>query len=313
MNGGAGCPSDGCGTVFNLRPPARACESVVCPWTETVLYRFALSDAHPGHGDLIFDQAGNIYGTTSGGLDGTGAVFKLTHSGGGWTETILHHFTGGSDGASPDGGVIFDHAGNLWGTTSAGGTYDQQPACGVVFELAPSGSGWFENVIGTFNCGTFPPLDGAWPHAGLTMNQDGSFTGTTIAGGFNGACEYSGVVGCGTVFSVQQGPSYGFSFEPTQEFGLYGPWAPITFDSAWNAYSTTYAEGSSGAGNIFELQSGCSPLNCTYISLYDFTGFSDGGNPIGTVIQGGPNVFYGTTTAGGANRAGVVWMLEVQR
>src|SRR5208283_5900999 len=115
-NGGG----NGYGTTFNLRPSPSACKTVLCSWTETVLYAFegGPSDgANPEFGDLIFDQEGNLYGTTyGGGTYGYGTVFQLTPSGSGWTESILYAFSG-SDGAYPNG-VIFDNAGNLYGTTA---------------------------------------------------------------------------------------------------------------------------------------------------------------------------------------------------
>jgi uncharacterized repeat protein (TIGR03803 family) len=90
------------GTVFSLRPPATACTAALCPWLETILYRFTggADGGNPYYGDLIFDQAGTIYGTThGGGVSGGGVVFKLTRSGSGWTESVLWSFNRGSDGA----------------------------------------------------------------------------------------------------------------------------------------------------------------------------------------------------------------------
>ena len=108
------------GTVFSLKPPATACKAALCPWVETILYNFTggADGGDPLYGDLSFDQAGNIYGTTAGGgSSGEGVVFKLARSGSGWTESVLWNFTGGSDGGLPVSGVIFDSAGNLYGTT----------------------------------------------------------------------------------------------------------------------------------------------------------------------------------------------------
>ncbi|MGA2902446.1 MAG: choice-of-anchor tandem repeat GloVer-containing protein [Candidatus Korobacteraceae bacterium] len=123
----------GYGTVFSLQPPATACKAFLCPWLETVIYSFTFdSGVYPGYGDLVFDQAGNIYGTAFNGGSGGGVVFKLTRSGSGWTESVLWNFTGGNDGFLPLGGVIFDNAGNLYGTTSDGGSGD----AGTVYELS---------------------------------------------------------------------------------------------------------------------------------------------------------------------------------
>jgi uncharacterized repeat protein (TIGR03803 family) len=96
------------------------------------------------NGSLVFDSAGNLYGTTQSGgpscstdSDGCGLVFELSPSGGGWSETILHAFTG-TDGSTPTAGVVFDSKGNLYGTTTNGGAYNK----GAVFELSPTTSGW---------------------------------------------------------------------------------------------------------------------------------------------------------------------------
>ncbi len=145
--GGTGeCSIVGCGTVFNLRPSATTCRATLCPWTETVLYAFKGSPDgnYPELGDLLFDHAGNIYGTTvSGGVSGT--VYELTPSGSGWTESVLYSFLGApGDGYGPYSGVIFDNAGNLYGTTAGGGT----GGGGTVFELMYPG--WTESIVNSF-------------------------------------------------------------------------------------------------------------------------------------------------------------------
>ena len=137
----------GCGTVFKLTPPAHVPPNVAGGWTKTALYSFkgGIDGANPYLGDLIFDQAGNIYGTTFyGGTYNLGTVYKLTPSVGGWTESILYSF---STEALPTAGLIFDQSGNLYGTTFAGGC---DSYCGAVFELTPSDSGWTEHVLYRF-------------------------------------------------------------------------------------------------------------------------------------------------------------------
>ena len=171
----------GNGTIFNLRPLASVCKAVFCPWTETVLYRFT-GGSDGGFGAfpfayadaLVFDQAGNVYGTTpNGGAYGNGVVFKLTQSGGSWTESVLWSFTGGVDGANPLSGVIFDSAGNLYGTTESGGTQGE----GVVYELSPSESGWTQTTLYSFG-----REDAPYPFGGVTLDAQGNLYGTT--GGF---------------------------------------------------------------------------------------------------------------------------------
>src|SRR5579871_263188 len=135
--GGIGCLNlQGCGLVFNLRPSSAFCHAVSCPWEETVLYNFneQMNGASPASQQLIFDRAGNIYGTTaSGGSNNYGVVFELSPSNGGWTEQVLYNFVGPpNDGISPFSGVIFDSRGNLYGTAQV------LPNGGVVYELTPT-------------------------------------------------------------------------------------------------------------------------------------------------------------------------------
>jgi hypothetical protein len=128
--GGSGCGGSGCGTIFSLRPSSRACKAALCPWTETVLYSFSGGpDGANPLAEVIFDQAGNLYGTTAAGGLGGGTVFELIHRGSGWTKQVLYNFMGGTDGRYPAAGLIFDQMGNLWGTTVNGGSLGQ---CGTV-------------------------------------------------------------------------------------------------------------------------------------------------------------------------------------
>ena len=132
------------GTVFRLAPSPKACSRATCAWTETLLYVFsgAADGASPGYGDLVFDQAGNLYGTTySGGESSEGVAFELIPANGMWTENSIYAFSG-SNGSGPLSGVVFDGAGNLYGTTYQGGRYGE----GTIFQLAYS-MGWTESVL----------------------------------------------------------------------------------------------------------------------------------------------------------------------
>jgi uncharacterized repeat protein (TIGR03803 family) len=179
-----------CGGVYSLR---QACSNANCPWLVSNLYQFGgLGDgANPGKVDPVFDQAGNLYGTTfGGGASGNGVVFKLTPpvdgGPGEWTETPIYSFTGGSDGRFPQSGVIFDSPGNLYGTTQNGGAYD----AGTVFKLSPSGSGWVIQTLYTFQGGN----DGQFPVGGLIFDGFGNLYGTTTG---------AGVAEGGTVFELR--------------------------------------------------------------------------------------------------------------
>lgn len=138
-----GC-SGGCGAVFNLKPKPNPPVTPLSPWIETPLYLFngGSDGANPYGADLIFDQAGNLYGTTYDGGTGScsggcGTVYKLTPSNGSWTESVLYSFVQSGDGQHPWGGVNFDSSGSLYGTTVYGGAYGK----GAIYQLTPSGSG----------------------------------------------------------------------------------------------------------------------------------------------------------------------------
>ena len=141
--------TDYCGVVYKLRPSPTACLTALCSWNETVVYQFRGDpDGASPNGNLVSDSAGNLYGTTtSGGLYGQGAIYKLTPTSGGWTESVFYSFSGGSGGAIPSS-LLLGQDGNFYGTT-LGGT-----GGGVIFQLVPSGGGWTENILASFNgCG----------------------------------------------------------------------------------------------------------------------------------------------------------------
>ena len=154
-----------------------------------------LSDLLP-LGGLIFDPSGNLYGTTyeAGNLadcrkQGCGTVFELSPvAGGGWSETTIHTFISGTDGANPEASLLRDASGNLYGTTSAGGGKG-----GMVFELLPgSGGTWTEKIIYAFKG---PTTDGQNPGYGpLIFDAAGNLYGTTLAGG---------PLGYGTVYKIR--------------------------------------------------------------------------------------------------------------
>jgi uncharacterized repeat protein (TIGR03803 family) len=220
-----------CGEVYSLRP---ACSNPNCPWMLSVLYQFQGGDdgGSPGWVEPAFDQAGNLYGTTQiGGTTGNGVVFKLTPPAGGrggdWSETPIYSFTDGSDGKWPSGRLIFDSAGNLYGTTpEPGGAYED----GTVFQLSPAGSGWTIQTLYTFQGET----DGQDPVGGLISDGFGNLYGTTAR---------AGAAGGGTVFELS--PSgMGWSFSVLYGLsGSSGPDACVTADAAGNLYGTTQSDG----------------------------------------------------------------------
>jgi uncharacterized repeat protein (TIGR03803 family) len=152
--------------------------------TEKVLFSFGSFPGDDGQypeGGLVFDKAGNLYGTTSGGGEALyGTVYELSPSDGGWTETVLYSFcTGCANGSSPIGSLVIDAEGDLYGTTYAGGSgCGGGGGCGTLFELSPGAGGWTETVLYTFSGG-----DGAYPIAGLVFDKAGNLYGTTPYGG----------------------------------------------------------------------------------------------------------------------------------
>ena len=293
LGGNPGCPAGmGCGTVYQLQPPARACQSVLCPWTKTVLYRFtgALDGANPGYGQLVFDHSGNIYGTTGGGGDlGSGVVYQLTHSSGGWQESVLHSFDGMGDGLEPLSGVVFDSQANLYGTTVRGGAHGN----GTVYELTSSESGWM--ISKQYDIAN----EGNSPYAGVILDQLGNVYGATLLGGPGNGGTIFQLVSSGSQWSS----SIIGSFSPLGGQGL-GAFSNLTMDAAGNLYGTTGTDGAHGFGSVFKL----APQNGSWVqtTLYDFAGGSDGCNPSGGVTLGPNGYLYGTTQGCGAGY-GVVW------
>jgi len=278
----------GYGTVFSLRPPASACKAVLCPWDETILYSFTggADGAVPQFGDLTFDQAGNIYGTTSGGGSSrAGAVFRLTRSGSGWTESVIWNFTNHSDGGGPYGGVVFDSAGNLYGATSFGGS----GFSGTVYELSPTQSGWSETTLYSFTAQT-----GAGS-GGLVMDAHGNLFGITggLDGGISAAYE----------LTPQNGS---WSFTVLQNFGdeYIGAVAAPTLDSHGNLYGPLPTLGDDFTGEIFQLTP--SGSRWVYRPFYQFNG-NDASLPLGAVTFDASGNMYGTGIGGGSDYDGTVW------
>lgn len=293
LSGNNACIS-GCGTVFNLRPTPTFCPSISCPWQESQLYQFTgqpLDGDHPYEGDLVFDASGNLYGTTLQGGSGDGNIWELMPSNGGWMENVLYSFTGiNDDGLAPWSGVIFDEAGNLYGTTSQGGLNN----AGTVYELTPSGSGWTENILYIF----LNQNDGEHPYGGLISDPSGNLYGTTGTGGGSGA-------GHGTVFEMTHtNGNWMLSVLYIFTDGN-GPTGSLVMDAAGSLYGMRGRGGVNGFGSVFKLT--FSNGSWTYTSLHDFTGGNDGDGPNGTLAFDAAGNLYGTTESGGTNSSGVIF------
>jgi len=296
--GGPHCFNNyGCGTVFSVSPDRKG------GWTERVLYSFTggkRDGQYPGYGSLARDKAGNLYGTTIyGGIgycsSGCGVVFKVSSTG---TETLLHKFKG-TDGGTPYGGLIRDSAGNLYGTTEAGGP--SPCACGVVFKLTSAGK---EAVLYSF---AGYPQDGSQPMAGVVRDGNGNLYGTTWSGG---------TAGYGTVFKLDPTGTetvlhsfIGYPSDGTR------PVAGVVRDPAGNLYGTTYYGGNGSGGGFCETNGqtqGCATLfkvdtNSVESVLHNFNYDVDGaeitaglfrdksGNLYGAASVGGPTPIHGGT------------------
>jgi uncharacterized repeat protein (TIGR03803 family) len=280
------------GAVFELIPNPGG------GWTEKLLHSFNANgkDGYWPFASLVFDAAGNLYGTTSsGGTYRGGTVFELTpHAGGLWSEKVLHSFnTSGGDGVSPYGNLVFDAAGNLYGTTYYGGTASE----GTVFELHPQGGGWLERVIHRFSGG-----DGQQPAGGLTFDGAGNLYGTASSGG--------GTLEDGTIFKLTPSAGGGWSLTVVFDFDGYDgahPTGGLVFDTAGNLYGTT-SGGDPEFGNVFELTPSASGT-WTPTILLEFAGTA-GEYPTGSLVFDPSGNLYGATTDGGANNEGSIFELS---
>jgi uncharacterized repeat protein (TIGR03803 family) len=285
--GGETCNvANGTGTVGagNVTSVAVSC----APWSTypfSALYSFAggTDGAAPG-ANLIQASDGNFYGVTNGGDVSTdyGTVFKITPTG---TETVLHGFSSGADGASPNGALVQDSSGNFYGTTFKGGGSN----LGTVFKITANGT---ETVLHSFGAAN----DGQKPNAGLTLGRDGNFYGTTSYGGVNGV---------GTVFKITPSGTESVLYS----FGATGtdaarPGTALALGNDGNFYGTTVGGGALGWGTVFKI----TPTGVETV-LHSFTLGLDGALPYAALALGADGNFYGTTTFGGANNLGAVFKM----
>jgi len=255
---------------------------------ETMLYSFTggADGAFP-ISTLARDSAGNLYGTTTqGGSGNVGVVFKVDPSG---NETVLHNFTGGSDGVDPVGGLLLDAAGNLYGTTAQGGTYN----CGILFKLTPAGT---ETIVHTF---TGTPTDGKYP-AYTSVVTDG-------LGGLYGVTEEGGRFGQGIVYQISKGGKFSIlhSFAGGTVDGCNVLGIPFR-DKNGNIYGVTSSCGASNLGTVWKLTAGG-----TETVLHSFGGgTADGEYPLAGVVADARGNLYGSTETGGSANLGTVYRVS---
>jgi uncharacterized repeat protein (TIGR03803 family) len=268
------------GTVFQLSPPSGKDGR----WTRTTLHVFR-NGTHGGNpiGELIFDRAGNLYGTTpSGGFENLGTVFELKPQGGTWTETVIYN------GSSPVGGLVFDKAGNLYGATYDGGEH----GVGSVFQLTPSqGGGWTATVIYSFIGHE------AYPPAGPIISKEGNLFG--VVGGYSSGYN-------GAIYELKAPAAHGGAWT---ERVLYkfkggsdgvGPSGRLVFDQKGNLYGTTAAGGAFQSGTVFQLtRQGSSWTEAVIYSFCAQYNCTDGAFPLAGLIFDGRGNLYGTSEGGG--------------
>ena len=321
--GGTACTGQGCGTAFQLVPNGKG------GWTEHVLHNFCsesnCADGWYPEAALVFDAAGNLYGTTrlggpNGNADGGGTVFQLVPDpDGAWTENVLYGFCAGcAEGDQPIGPVVFDVSGNLYGTTTQGGAY----ASGVVFELVHGTHGtWTEKVLYSF-CAVSECADGEYPFGSLIFDPSGNLYGETYYGG-NLKCE----VGCGTIFELIQGKGGAWSERVIHSFNFHDGAGPngLVFDGHGNLYGAAALGGLGGSwghggyGVVFRLSPGKdgtwteTVIRYFHVRLHGPGGplvFDRAGNLYGTTYEGGGAYGYGIVFKLSPSQSGT-WTLKV--
>jgi uncharacterized repeat protein (TIGR03803 family) len=318
--------ASGIGTVYELAPESGG-------WKETILFSFDGTNGYGPESGVIFDSEGNLYGSTiSDGKNGYGTVYELKRlTKGIWRAAVLHNFGAGESGQVPEGNLVFDNSGNLYGTTFYGGEYGK----GTVWELSPTSEGqWTFKNLHTFGSGS----DGANPYAGVILDASGNVYGTTWIGGANNAgvvfelvpapngawheqilYSLSGAGSVGGLIFDSQGNLYGTTFddlvfeltpssghewiETTLANVTSSPESTLAFDSAGNLYGTTLNGGSAGMGSVFELSPEAGGL-WSQVLLYSFTGGNDGSRADVGITLGSKGDLYGTTYAGGGTGCG---------
>ena len=285
----------GNGSVFELSPATGG------GWTVTTIYAFPGATGPYYPEALVMDPAGNIYGANNGGrlTNVYGEIYKLSPNGqGGWTYSTIYQFHG-SDGRFPQGSLLFDSAGNLYGTTNQGGQCPtDSKGCGLVYELSPQSNGkWTEQLL--YHFGAFSG-DGRYPASGLVFDSKGNLYGTTTGGGLTG-CPNSNEY-CGTVFELvhtAKGWKEKILYALTISQGEYPHDAP-TLDAAGNLYATAYEGGAQLYGTVFELTP-TSQGEWKFHLIHSFNSYTTGAIPVGGVTFDATGNLIVATQDGGVN------------
>lgn len=283
--------ASGDGTVFEIVKTASGYAGAAI----TLASFSGLNGINP-QAELIVDAAGNLFGTTTGGgASGKGTVFEIAKTVGAYasTPTTLVSFSG-PDGFIPFSGLLADAAGNLFGTTAAGGSsFD-----GTVFEIIKTGSGYASasTVLVNFNV-----ANGLEPHAGLVADRAGNLFGTTVDGGTSNK---------GTVFEIVKTVA-GYASTPTTLVSFNGadgdfPFGGVIVDAAGNLFGTTNQGGASGDGTVFKISKTGGVYSSTPTTLVSFNG-ANGMTPFASLSADPAGNLFGTTLAGGASNFGTAF------
>jgi uncharacterized repeat protein (TIGR03803 family) len=299
----------GCGTAFKLSPPSLKGGS----WTETVLHGFGRTDGAGPNSSLIIDASGALYGTTPFGGDttcegGCGLVFELSPprtTGGAWSQTVLHSFTGG-DGRWPRAGLVSDASGGFYGVAyghNSGGLN----GWGAVFHLTPPskpGGPWTFMILHSFNGCSDGGGVGGTNNARLVSDSSGRLFGAAFRGGMG-----CGDSGFGTIFMLTPPSSPGSAWTHTTLHTFRGsngpadgahPAANLIFDDVGTLYGTTLDGGDYNFGTVFKLTPPSTfGAAWTETVLYSFHGGSDGAAPGAGLILDPSGALYSTTGKGG--------------
>ncbi|HLY06825.1 MAG TPA: choice-of-anchor tandem repeat GloVer-containing protein [Rhizomicrobium sp.] len=271
-------------------------------WVANFIWQFRKNGRggnYPG-GNLVVDANGSLYGEADGGSHAAGVVFELSQSNGSWTDTVLHNFKGTGDGSGPNGGLLMDGPGSLWGVTSHGGGACD---CGTMFHLVSSAGVWTNNVVHRFGNGS----DGESPNGPLTEDSKGVFYGTTAGGG-----DY----GFGAVFETLPDKGGGWKEKVIYSFRGHGAAATPLAGLSWGLdnhtlYGTTEVGGDetcgggSGCGTVFSLRNSSGVWS--EATVYNFKGRPDGIGPYSQVTVDESGNLYGTTLDGGTYGYGTIW------
>jgi uncharacterized repeat protein (TIGR03803 family) len=288
----------GAGTVYKLSPKSGG------GWTEKVIYSFSTSggDAQYPAAGVAVGKNGTLYGTTSsGGANGSGALYQLTKTTKGWTEKVIHSFGASGDGSFPYDGLMLDASGNLFGVTSGGGAV----GVGTVYRLTLAKKTWTETVLYSF---TNQNGDGSGMYyVNLVSDAAGNLYGTTAFGGTNGNGTVWELVYSKTKKTYSEKVLYSFGATGSGD-GTY-PYGGVIMSKPGTLYGTTEIGGSNpNGGTVYRLKKSGNKWKETI--LHNFTTGSDGQDPSANLLRDSRGNLFGMAQFGGSSNDGIVYRVK---